>query len=1034
MLAIEVLTIRTSAGLIGGIFALALAIFVADLMVPLGVAVWVLYLGPVVLANFGWRPAMPIYVALLSTILLVLGYLLSGSDGSIEATYSPINRTFGIITIWSVAIIGRNFIASRLALKIEDWFKAAETGLSEKLVGEQTLKQLGENVLGFLAPYSGAVVGAIYLTDGSGSYELFGTHALDRESGVRESFGPGDGLIGQAIRDQKLHHVKEVPEGYLDVRSGLGHHKPKEIVIAPAAVDGRVLGVLELGFLSEVDSKVLTLLPRLSALVGSAVRAVNFSTRQRELLEETQRQAEKLQAQQEELRVQNEELEQQSRALIHSQTQLENQQAELEQINAQLEEQTQSLEKQRDQLAHAQADLLRASAYKSEFLANMSHELRTPLNSSLILAKLLADNREGNLTEEQIKYASTIYSAGNDLLTLINDILDLSKIEAGKLDIRPEHVSIARITDELTTTFGPVAKEKGLELSIDTRDAPPSLFTDPTRLQQILKNLISNALKFTERGGVTLRVERQPDRTLRFSVTDTGIGIPPEQQEAIFEAFRQADGTVSRRYGGTGLGLSISRDLSRLLGGSLGVESTPGHGSSFWITLPEQYAGSAGAKAQAQKRKAQPSSPARPPAAPPQRAADGAELPSRPKEAPAPEERSRPRGNRTILIIEDDLAFAEILRDLARELDFDSLMAHSGEDGLALANRYQPSAIILDVQLPDRSGLSVLDALKHNPATRHIPVHMASVSDHTQTALEMGAAGYALKPVARDELLAAFERLESKFSERNRRILVIEDDQTHRESTCQLLAADNVEVVPSASAAEALELLSSTTFDCVVMDLNLPDRTGFELLDEISNKEEYSVPPVIVYTGRSLSREEEQRLRRFSSSIIIKGARSPERLLDEVTLFLHQVESSLPPDRQRMLRAARNREAVFEGRRILVVEDDVRNIFAVTSIFEPKGAKIEIARNGREALELLERDPNVDLVLMDIMMPEMDGLEATREIRRRPELAKLPIIALTAKAMSDDRDSCLEAGANDYMAKPLDVDRLLSLARVWIRK
>jgi CheY-like chemotaxis protein len=596
-------------------------------------------------------------------------------------------------------------------------------------------------------------------------------------------------------------------------------------------------------------------------------------------------------------------------------------------------------------------------------------------------------------------------------------------------------VAFAALGDTLNRIFQPVAEAKGLGFACDLRPGLPNyIYTDSKRLEQVLKNLLSNAIKFTERGGVSLSIQRASDGRLAFEVKDTGIGIAPEQHEVIFEAFRQADGTTNRKYGGTGLGLSISRDLATLLGGELGLVSTPGRGSTFTLLLPDKLPRSAHS---------------REPRAAPTPALPRRSLPSQLSQAngsssaagtalaaPAFED-DRDRlsaGARVVLIVEDDVNFARVVFDLVHELDFQAVVAHSAEEGLALAERYKPSAIILDVGLPDRSGLSVLDSLKHRPATRHIPVHMVSVSDYAQTALEMGAAGYAIKPVQREALVDALKRLELKFTQKLRRVLVVEDDEVHRESTCRLLAGDDVQTVAVGSAAQALEQLRSATFDCMVLDLSLPDRTGLELLAEMSQQEQYSFPPVIVYTGRSLTRDEEQELRRFSSSIIIKGARSPERLLDEVTLFLHQVEAELPPDRQRMLRDARHRETVFEGRRVLVEEDDVRNIFALSSVLEPKGARVEIARNGREALAHLEQKPGVDLVLMDIMMGEMDGLEATREIRKQPQLAKLPIIALTAKAMADDREQCLAAGANDYIAKPFDVDKLLSLARVWMPK
>ncbi len=918
----------------------------------------------------------------------------------------------------------RDFLAQR----VQAWIRSGESDLGRRMQALERVDELGERVAAFLGEYLGASVAAIYFAPSGRELRRVGGYALPPHA----DDAPVAGLTHQAFIENRAIETRDVPPEFFPVSSGAGRGPARHLLVVPTFADGRANGALELGLLHAPQPHDRELLARISAPVGLSLRSTKDRADLREALEETQRQAEELQTQQEELRVQNEELEQQSRVLQESQAHLENQRVELEQINAHLEEQTHAVEEQRDNLARAQTELQRASAYKSEFLANMSHELRTPLNSSLILAKLLADNREGNLNPEQIKFAETIYSAGNDLLTLINDILDLSKIEAGKLDVRPEEVTIPRLRDELVDMFGPLARDKGIELTATVEpDVPASMFTDPTRLQQVLKNLLSNACKFTERGGVALRVRRVGGGRIVFDVKDTGIGIPPEQHEAIFEAFRQADGTTNRRYGGTGLGLSISRDLARLLGGELTLDSAPGRGSTFTLTLPERMPAT---RPEAPRKNTRPGRPLAAAGGPAARPGPNAPAPKPPAPAPADGPAEAPLAERLILIIEDDPRFASVIQGLARELDFRSLVASSGEEGLELAEKHRPSGIVLDVGLPDRSGLSVLDTLKHRSSTRHIPVHMVSVSDYTRTALEMGAAGYAIKPVRREALIEALKRLESKSTQRLRRVLVVEDDAVARDSTCRLLAGRDVETVAVGNAGDALARLGEITFDCMVLDLSLPDRSGLELLEEMSKSERYAFPPVIVYTGRSLSRDEEQRLRALSRSIIIKGARSPERLLDEVTLFLHQVEAELPADRQRMLKDARHREAVFEGKRVLVVEDDVRNIFALSAVLEPRGAKVEIARNGREALDHLAHHPGVDLVLMDIMMPEMDGLEAMRRIRQQPAHASLPIIALTAKAMLDDRDQCLSAGANDYIAKPLDVDKLLSLARVWMPK
>ncbi|KRB03082.1 response regulator [Rhizobacter sp. Root16D2] len=979
--------------------------------------------------------------------------LLAGRQGDWQ---DAVNLSSNITWIGSALLLFLIAVAmamssrEHLAREARAWVRSGQMGIGERVQGEHRLDALGERVLSYLAQYMGARVGALYIAESDGRFRRFAAHGLDGGS-VAAELHPGDGLLGQVLKDARPVRVTDVPAGYLPVTSALGRADPTELLLAPALVDGVVQAVVELGFLHRTHEAEQELLLRVSEALAVAVRTAKDRTRLEELLEETQRQAEELQAQQEELRVSNEELEEQGRVLKESQAQLEAQQAEMEQTNAQLEEQTQLLEHQKDNLAAAQVtltekagELERANQYKSEFLANMSHELRTPLNSTLILAKLLADNKAGNLDAEQVKFAQTIADAGNDLLALINDILDLSKIEAGKVEVQIEPVLVSRIVESLNANFQPAAQQKGLSFSTAIEPGTPQrIESDAQRVGQVLNNLLSNALKFTAAGEVSVHVAPDGDGMLSFAVRDSGIGIAEHQQEIIFEAFRQADGSTHRKYGGTGLGLSISRDLARLLGGDIAVRSTPGEGSVFTLTLPVARAEGAAAT--------------QPPAAPGAEPPAAAHLPGpqramqheMQREMPPPPKTLQPRvldddrdqlapGKRLILVVEDDMRFAAILRDLIHEAGFQCLLAHTAGDGIRAALDFKPSAILLDMNLPDHSGLGVLDQLKRSPQTRHVPVHVISVADYSQEALQRGAIGYALKPVKREQLVEALRRLEAKFMQSVRRVLVVEDDARQRESIRHLLGTDDVQITDVANAGEALAALQSTTFDCMVMDLNLPDLSGYELLEKMSGQDDVAFPPVIVYTGRSLTRDEEQGLRRFSRSIIVKDARSPERLLDEVTLFLHQVESHLPAESQRMLKAARDRDATLEGRRILVVEDDVRNIFALSSVLEPKGVKIEIARNGREALEALARlgvGPGlVDLVLMDIMMPEMDGFTAMREIRKRGDWRKLPIIALTAKAMKDDQEKCLAAGANDYIAKPLDVEKLLSLVRVWMPK
>ena len=986
--------------------------------------------------------------------------LVSRTEATRQGSELTLVITTGGAAILFVLIIAAGFLTSRdfLTQQTESWLQSGQAGLSERMQGEQRLESLGENVLTYLARYLNAQVGALHIVEPGGKFRRFASYALppgyDEKTDI---LFPGDGLAGQAAKENRILTIHDVPTGYLPVASSLGRANPTHILIVPANDGGVVQAVVELGFFRALLPSDLEFLRRVREMIGIAVRSSKDRSRLEALLEETQRQSEELQTQQEELRVANEELTEQGQVLKESQVRLESQQAELEQTNSQLEEQASILESQRDELQRAQAalseraaELARSNQYKSEFLANMSHELRTPLNSSLILAKLLADNKPGNLNEEQVKFAHTIFGAGNDLLALINDILDLSKIEAGKVEVQPESLVLERAVEALTRGFEPLARERKLTFNYTVDPGTPErIDTDPQRFGQILKNLLSNAFKFTERGGVSLRISAAPEGFVAFAVQDSGIGIPPEQQQIIFEAFRQADGSTHRKYGGTGLGLSISRDLARVLGGDVSVQSEPGKGSIFTLKLPLRYAGPAVVD-RASQTGSHPAPQILQPEPPPSGA--GGVLPtfnfsSAPPSAAGSAQLSPPEvdddrahltsDSRNILIVEDDTRFAAILRDLSRELGFACIATHTAADALAATYRFKVHAIILDMNLPDRSGLEVLNELKRNPGTRHIPVHVVSVADFAQQALSLGAVGYALKPVRREQLMAAFERLETKLQQGVRRVLVVEDDERQRDSIRQLLSSEGVEISDVATATEALERLKQTTFDCLVLDLSLPDLSGYEMLERMADTEEVSFPPVIVYTGRSLTRDEEQRLRKFSRSIIIKDVRSPERLLDEVTLFLHQVESKLPLEHQRMLREARDRESAFEGRRILVVEDDVRNIFALSKVLEPRGAKVEIARNGREALEVLGRSSaaagtQVDLVLMDIMMPEMDGLTAMREIRKRPEWQRLPIIALTAKAMKDDQEKCLQAGANDYIAKPLDVDKLLSLVRVWM--
>ena len=937
------------------------------------------------------------------------------------------------------------------------WVRDGQAQLAETLIGQQTLTTVGRSVLAFAGRYLDPVVAAMYVRDETGTLQRVSTHGFDGHDGDGQVSAARAGIVGQAVRDGRLNHVTNLKGGYFKVGSGLGESAPAELVVAPISNDGVTNGVVELGFMRPVAPRDLELLRLIAGAVGASVDSALFRKRLQDSVEETQQLNEELQVQQEELRTANEELGEQSRVLTESQQHLEHQQAELEATNTQLAEQASVLDRKNEALNEAQVtlqeradELQRASRYKSEFLANMSHELRTPLNSSLILAKLLSENREGNLSAEQLKFAQTIYGAGNDLLNLINDILDLSKVEAGRLELQPQFVSVHRLVDSLQRTFTPLAGEKKLAFEVQIEsDAPTSMVTDNQRVEQILKNLLSNAIKFTESGSVTVSVQARPDDRVAFAVKDSGIGIADSQQDVIFEAFRQADGTINRRYGGTGLGLSISRELARLLGGTISVESAAGQGSTFTLTLPAKWTdvpetvsdanapGGGSLNADLPRRPPSsflPASTRLPAAAPASAPVAPVPASAAPASASFADDRHQPASEkgRVLLVVEDDATFAGVLYNLAHEMRYRCLVASSAAEALELATSHLPNAILLDVRLPDGSGLSVLQFLKDDPRTRHIPVHIVAGEDFSEIALHMGAIGFAVKPTTRDELQQIFQRLEDKGSKKVKRVLVVEDDARQRDSVVHLIKEDDIDIAAVATGAEALDLLKGTVYDCMIIDLKLPDMDGSDLLERMTMEDICSFPPVIVYTGRNLTREEEANLNKYSRSIIIKGARSPERLLDEVTLFLHTVESQLSAERQTMLRTARNREKVFEGRKVLLVDDDVRNIFALASALEQKGLQVEIGRNGFEALSKLAEVPDIDLVLMDVMMPGMDGLEATRRIRANPKFAQLPVIAVTAKAMKDDQEQCRRAGANDYLAKPIDLDRLFSLMRVWM--
>jgi CheY-like chemotaxis protein len=734
-------------------------------------------------------------------------------------------------------------------------------------------------------------------------------------------------------------------------------------------------------------------------------------------------QSEELQSQQEELKQINEELEEQAQNL-------KQQQEELQQTNEELEEQTQALEEKNKEVEQSKQDIEQktkqlevSSKYKSEFLANMSHELRTPLNSLLILSRDLADNKIRNLNEEQVESAEIINKSGHDLLILINEVLDLSKIEAGKMTLNLEQLRLDHFIEDFYREFKRHAERKSLTLKMNlANNLPEFIVTDSQRLNQVLKNLLSNALKFTEEGEISIDVQRQNDTHIAISVTDTGIGIPEAKQMAIFEAFQQADGGTSRKYGGTGLGLSISRELAKLLHGHIKLSSKPKEGSVFTLVIPIEIQPTSESENIVRQIKTTAPQPYKSV----ERFLNYAGIEDDRLDIAA--------SDKTLLIIEDDLNFAAILRNQARSKGFKCLAATTGEDGLALTEKFKPNAIILDIDLPGINGHQVLAQLKANPSLRHIPVHIVSVNERSILPIKEGAVEYLTKPVNKKQLEEAFTRIENFIERKMRNLLIIEDDANSRKAIRKLIGNGDVKSFEAATGKEALALFGEHHIDCIVLDIGLPDISGFDLIHELAKVKNGNVPPVIVYTGRDLTKEENDELHKYAETIIIKGAKSEERLLDETALFLHRTINNLPESKQRIITNLYDRELIFHSKKILLVDDDMRNVFALSKILTERGMEVIKAENGLIALNELEKRKDIDLVLMDIMMPEMDGYEATQKIRAQPQFRNLPVIALTAKAMKEDKQKCIDAGANDYITKPVDVERLLSLMRVWLSK
>ncbi|MGC1544021.1 MAG: response regulator, partial [Candidatus Acidiferrales bacterium] len=909
----------------------------------------------------------------------------------------------------------------------QDWLKTNLARLTGMLQGQRDLATVGRMLLSELAPLVSAQQGVIYqmAEEESSDLVLLSAFANNGQDGHPDRLLVGHGLVGQCAAEKRRMLITEVPSDAVPIRSGLFQAVPRNIIVLPVLFEDHVKAVIELASLNAFTASHLAFLEQLTSSIGIVLNSIEATMQTEGLLKQSQQLATELQTQQTELQQTNEQLAQKAQQLAEQNVEVERKNQEIEQARRAVEEKAK--------------ELALTSKYKSEFLANMSHELRTPLNSILVLGQQLTDNPDGNLTPKQVEFARTIHGAGTDLLNLITDILDLSKIESGTVSVQAEEVFFASLLDMIARPFRHEAENRRLSFEIE---ADPrlsrSLVTDSKRLQQVLKNLLSNALKFTEQGSVRLSVfiaeggwsggHPVLDRSaavVAFEVSDTGIGIPPEKQRIIFEAFQQADAGTSRKYGGTGLGLAISRELANLLGGEIQLRSTPGKGSTFTLYLPQTYVGPSTGVAVVDRKT--------PSAATPLQLSAGAAPDRWIEKIPDDRENLQP-DDAVLLIVEDDPHYASVLRDLAHDRGFKILTAARGSEALALAREFHPTAISLDVFLPDMLGWTVLNHLKQDPTTRHIPVQMLTQDEERHHGLSRGAFAFVTKPTTTEGLESAFARIKEYSMPRRKRLLVIEDNPAEQFSIRELLGYDDIDVAVASTGNEALTAIGKENFDCVVLDLRLPDMSGFDLLERFSETPSLSDLPVVVFTGKDLSSEEDARLRVLARSVVVKGVESPERLLDETALFLHRVVADLPAEKQKMLERLHHSDEALVGKKVLVVDDDVRNIFALSSVLERRGMTVLTAGTGREAISTLESTPDVAIVLMDIMMPEMDGYETMQVIRQNSSFRRLPIVALTAKAMKGDREKCLEAGASEYLAKPVNTEQLLSALRMWLHR
>jgi CheY-like chemotaxis protein/signal transduction histidine kinase/CHASE3 domain sensor protein len=957
--------------------------------------------------------------------------------------------------------MGEQVQQRQLILAEQEWLKSSLTKFSALFQGQRDSTIVCQTILTELAALIEARHSVIYVPAGREIADGLKLQAGYACQNPPPHLKPGENLAGQCFLEKKRILLPEIPSDYLKIGSALGDARPTTIVIQPALFEGHVKAVLELASFQPFTTIQLAFLNQLAESIGIVLSTIEAGMRTEELLKQSQLLSASLQTktdrlleseillqqQQEELKVSNEELEQTNEELRQTTEEIEEKANLLTDQKREMEHANQELEQARATLESKARQLALTSKYKSEFLANMSHELRTPLNSLLILAKMLEENRENNLSDKQVQYAKTIHSSGGDLLDLINDILDLSKIESGTVDLQPDNMRFKDFSQFVQNTFHHVAETKKLDFQIQLDlQLPATMNTDVRRLQQVIKNLISNAFKFTEKGAVGLQV--RPVRSgwdsqcetlnhaggvIAFAVTDTGIGIPSDKQQLIFEAFQQADAGTALKFGGTGLGLSISREITRLLGGSLKVESELHQGSTFTLYLPVTLS-EPGVRNLLQQRTG-PAAEARV-TLPPYSGAEGRIMAAHHlTDTTVEDDRANLKaGDLVLLIVEDDRNFASVLVDYARDKRFKAVVAHTAAHGILLASQIKPTAIMLDIRLPDNDGWMVLDWLKHDPKTRHIPVHIVTVDEERERSLRLGAVSFIQKPVSKAALDEALTQTIDFINRPVKKLLIVEDVSVQRQNLVDLIGNGDVVTTAVATGAEALAALANNHFDCIVLDLGLPDMSGTQLIEAIQKECGLRAPPIIVYTSKELTREEETQLRRVSESIVIKDVRSPERLLDETALFLHRVQSKLPESKRRMIEQVHRTDSVLSQRKVLVVDDDVRNIFAITSALESYQMQVIYAENGQAGIDMLKSHPDVEIVLMDVMMPGMDGFEAISRIRQIDQFKKLPIISVTAKAMKDDREKCLQVGASDYITKPVDMDQLRSLLRVWLYK